>query len=67
MLAHAFDRCYVVTKFILPLVSNLKFLPLNFDEKCKYLNDNIVCNYNSKEYISSIKVYCKKIVPFIHF
>ena len=25
MLAHSFDRFYVVTKFILPLVSDLKF------------------------------------------
>ena len=29
MLAHSFDRFYVVTKFILPLVSDLKFSPLN--------------------------------------
>ena len=36
MLAHSFDRFYVVTKFILPLVNDLKFLPIDFDEKCNY-------------------------------
>ena len=57
MLAHSVDRFYVVTKFILPLVSGLKFSPLDFDEKCNYLNDNIVCDHNSEEYISNLKVY----------
>ena len=37
MLAHSFDRFYVATKFILPPVNNLKFSPIDFDEKCKYL------------------------------
>ena len=42
-------------------------LPIDFDEKCAYLNDNIVCNHNSKKYISNLKVYCKKFVPITHF
>ena len=67
MLAHSFDRFYVVTKLILPSVSDLKFLPIDFNEKCNYLNDDIICDHNSKEYISNLKVYCKKIVPFVHF
>ena len=32
MLAHPFHRFYVVTTFILPTVSDLKFLTINFDE-----------------------------------
>ena len=32
MLAHSFDRFYVVTKFILPLVNDLKLSPLEFNE-----------------------------------
>ena len=28
MLAHSFDRFYVVTKFILPTLDNLKLLPI---------------------------------------
>ena len=37
MLAHSFDRFYVVTKFILPTIDDLKLLPINFDKECKYL------------------------------
>ena len=32
MLVHSLDRFYVVTKFILPTVSDLKFSTINFDE-----------------------------------
>ena len=39
MLAHSFDRYCVVTKFVLPLINDLNFSPLNFDTKCHYLND----------------------------
>ena len=34
MLAHSFDRFYVVTKFMLPMVQDLKFSNLNFDYNC---------------------------------
>ena len=67
MLVHSFDRFYVVTKSILLSVNDLKFSLIDFDEKCNYLNDNIVHVHNSKEYISNLKVYCKKIVPVVHF
>ena len=53
-------------KFILPSVNDLKFSPNDFDERCNYLNDDLVHNHNTKEYISNIKVYCRKIVTFIH-
>ena len=39
MLAHSFDRFYVVTKFILPMIDDLKLSPINYDKCCKYLND----------------------------
>ena len=32
VLAHSFDRFYVVTKFILPTISDLKFSTINFNE-----------------------------------
>ena len=67
MLAHSFYRFYVVTKFILPSVNDLNFSLLDFNEKCSYLNDNVICDHNSKEYISKLKVYCKQIVPFVYF
>ena len=67
MLVHYFDRFCVITKFLLPSVNDLKFLPIDFNENCNYLNDNTVCDHNSKEYISNLKVYCKKIVTCSYF
>ena len=39
MLAHLFDRFYVVTKFILPMMDDLKLSLIYYDKDCKYLND----------------------------
>ena len=35
-LAHSFGRFYVVTKFILPLIGELKFSKLYYDNTCTY-------------------------------
>ena len=32
MLAHSFDRFYVVTKFILPTLDDLKLSPIRYDK-----------------------------------
>ena len=63
MLAYSFDWFCVVTKIILPSVNNLKFLP---DERCNYLNDDLVHDHNTKEYMSNLKVCYRKIVPFMN-
>ena len=34
MLAHSFDKFYVVTKFILPTIGDLNFSKLNYDDTC---------------------------------
>ena len=34
MLSHSFDRFYVVTKFILPTIEDVKFSPIDFDSEC---------------------------------
>ena len=39
MLMHSFDRFYVVTKFMLPLLGDLKFSDLNYDNTCAYLDN----------------------------
>ena len=39
MLAHSFDRFYVVTKFILPTIGDLNFSKLNYDKTCMYLDN----------------------------
>ena len=35
MLSYLFDRFYVVTKFILPMMDDLKLSPINYDKECK--------------------------------
>ena len=52
MLAHSCDSFYVVTKFMLPSVTYLKFSPIDFNEKCDYLNKDFRHHQKSKEYIS---------------
>ena len=37
-LAHSFDRFYIVTKFMLPAMGDIKFSKLNFDHTCMYMN-----------------------------
>ena len=39
MLAHLFDRFYIVTKFILPSIGDLNFSTLNYDNICTYLEN----------------------------
>ena len=48
MLAHSFDRFYVVTKFILLTVIDSKFSPIDFDETCDYLQEKNGCNKDAK-------------------
>ena len=38
MLSHSFDRFYVVEKFELPKVEDLKLTTIDFDPTCSYLN-----------------------------
>ena len=49
MLAHSFDKFYVVTKYILPSIGDLNFSTLNYDNTCAYLETKIVCNTESKK------------------
>ena len=38
MLAHSFDRFKVVTKFILPMLDNLKLSAIKHDKECNYVH-----------------------------
>ena len=60
MLAHSFDRFYIVTKFMLPSVKDLKFSTLNFDQSWAYMNKNYAPNMDSSKYLSELKTYCNK-------
>ena len=65
MLAHSFDRFYVVTKFMLPTIGDLKFTKLDFDYTCEYTRKEYAPNTESKRYMLELKAYCNKIRPFV--
>ena len=67
MLLHSFDRFYVVTKFILPTVDDLKFSLLDFDSECSYLNIDLKRNRYPTQCLPNIKNFCKTIVPIVDF
>ena len=46
---HSFDRFYVVTKFILPSIGDLKFSKLNYDNTCAYLDNRECPEYRNKK------------------
>ena len=45
MVAHSLDRSYVVTKFILPTMDDLKLSPISYGGECRYL-ENLDDNNN---------------------
>ena len=65
MLAHSFDRFYIVTKFMLPSMGDIKFSKLNFDHTSAYMNKEYAPNTDSRKYLSELKTYCNKIKPFV--
>ena len=52
MLAHSFDRFYIVTKFMLPSMGDIKFSKLNFDHTCTYMNKEYAPNMDSRKYLT---------------
>ena len=67
MLAHLFDRFYVVTKFKLPMIGDIKFPKLNFDHTCAYMNKEYTPNTDSRKYLTELRTYCNKIKPFVSY
>ena len=67
MLAHSFDRFYVVTKFMLPTIGDIKFSRLNFDDSCAYMNKGYAPNTDSKKYLTELGTYCNKIKPIVSY
>ena len=65
MLVHLFDRFYVVTKFLLPLIGDLKFSNLNYDNTCAYLDNKNAQNPETRKYMLDLKTFFKKIEPFV--
>ena len=65
MLAHSFDRFYIVMKFMLPSIVDIKFSNLHFDQSCAYMNKKYAPNMDSSKYVAELKTYCNKIKPFV--
>ena len=64
MLAHSFDRFYVITKFILPTLDNLKLSQIKYDKECNYLrNLDDQDDDRIKENIKDLLFYCSKVRP----
>ena len=68
MLAYSFDRFYVITKFTLPTLDDLKLSPIRYDKECSHIqqiddqeNDYIKGN------IKELLFYCAKLRPFMAF
>ena len=67
MLANLLDRFYIVTKFILPSIGDIKLSRLNYDHTCAYMNKECAPNMDSRKYLTELKTYCNKIKPFVFY
>ena len=67
MLACSFDRFYVVTKFMLPMIGDVKFSKLNIDHICAYMKKEYAPNTDSRKYLTELRTYCNKITPFVFY
>ena len=67
MLTHSFDRFYVVTKFMLPMIGDLKISKLNYDYPCAYMKKEYAPNTDSRKYLTELRTYCNKIKPFLNY
>ena len=68
MLAHSFDRFYVVTKIEIPKVSDLNLTLFQFDYNCSHVA-NIEKNTRFKipdKIKDMFNVYCRNIIPYMY-
>ena len=59
MLAHSFDRFYVLAKFILPTIGDLDYLKLHYDSTCTYLDNRNIHDADTKNYLLDLLMFCK--------
>ena len=67
MLVHSFDRFYIVSKFIIPSIEDIKFSILKYDNTYAHMNKEYVLNTDSRKYLTQLKTYCNKIRPFVFY
>ena len=61
MLSHSFDRFYVVTKFEMPKITDLKLTVFSFDLTCNHLN------ISKKSYSLRYIKHCRRTDPYVKF
>ena len=68
MLAHLFDRFYVVTRIEIPKVSDLNLTVFQFDYNCSHVAH--IEKHMKFKIPSTIKdmfkVYCRNIIPYMY-
>ena len=67
VLAHSFDRFYIVAKFMLQTIGDTKFSRLNFDNTCAYMDKEYAPNTDSRKYLTELRTYNNKIKPFVSY
>ena len=67
MLTHSFDKFYVVTKFLLSSLGDLKFSDINYGNTCAYMHDRNAQNTETQKYILDLKTFCRKNEPFVTY
>ena len=67
MLAYSFDRFYVVTKFMLPTIGDLKFSKIDIDYTCAYTENKYTQNKESRRCMLELKAFCNKVRPFVTY
>ena len=58
MLTHSLDRFYVVTKFEMPKIEDLKLTTFTFDFACKHL-------MSDRTFMQTHLKHCQRIVPYV--
>ena len=65
MLAHSFDRFYMLTKFMLPSTGDLNIPKLNYDNTCTYLDNKNTSSMETRKHMLDLMTFCKKIEPSV--
>ena len=65
VLAHSFDRFYIITKFILLSIGDLDISRLNYDNTCAYLDNKNTHIAETMKHMLDLTTICKKIEPFV--
>ena len=68
LLAHLFDRFYVVTRIEIPKVSDLNFTMFQFDYNCTHVvNIEKETRFKVPDMIRDMfNVYCRNIIPYMY-